>query len=168
MFQQRPKVRHGWWIAGGLSLSLIILAVRLAVPFYQRAKAREAIFQSGGWVFDEWWLSPRPRPWWHRFAPAGVVSALADVRNILCGPVSDEEGVSMGELLPLLRWFPELKSLDMSGSDIDDSELRAVADLLQLENLSLSNTRFRGSGLTYLARATRLHTLDLSGTDVDD
>ena len=61
-----------------------------------------------------------------------------------------------------------LQRLGLSGTDIDDSDLRLITGLKQLQYLSLANTAVSDSGLIQLGQSRRLQTLDLTGTLITD
>jgi internalin A len=68
----------------------------------------------------------------------------------------------------LLRAFPELKTLDLSGTQITSVGLEELNGLNKLTYLSLSNTTIRDAGLKELRHLENLATLDLRGTKITD
>jgi hypothetical protein len=61
---------------------------------------------------------------------------------------------------------PQLKILNLRGTQISDEGLAPLAGLTSIEHLSLADTPIGDAGLRYLAALTNLRTLDLSGTQV--
>lgn len=181
MSQPRPKTRYARWIAAGLLLSLLILALRCALPIYRRKQAIWAIEQFGAGVATDWRRGVGPWPWWHRFVPWQIGPALANVTGVGLGrPQSTPQGTydldgqrqrarsRAAEWLPLVRAFPELTALYLDGADVHDKDLAVLSELLCLQRLNLSGTQVHGPGLEFLARSTRLKSLYLDGTAIDD
>jgi Leucine-rich repeat (LRR) protein len=81
-----------------------------------------------------------------------------------------------GSALPLLKSYPALKELSLSGQQRTDSGLWSVAvtdfslthlaALTSLEALDLGDTSVTDRGLAEVAKLRKLHTLDLRGTRV--
>jgi len=66
--------------------------------------------------------------------------------------------------LPRFRDFPQLKSLDLWGSDITDAGLETIAQLPALEQLILTDTKITDAGLRRLQDVKKLRELSLIGT----
>jgi Tetratricopeptide repeat/Leucine Rich repeat len=70
--------------------------------------------------------------------------------------------------LPVLRFFPDLRELDLTGTDVSDVGLAVFADLPALEALKLRGTSVSDAGLLQIAQLQQLQILDLSRTNVTD
>lgn len=71
-------------------------------------------------------------------------------------------------VLPLLRAFPALRSLDLSGAKITDAGAADLAKLTQLESLSLFGNHVSRHTLEQLAPLAELRELNVSSTRIDD
>ena len=56
----------------------------------------------------------------------------------------------------------------LSGTTLDDEDLRSLANLKQLVQLDLSGTRITDVGIRHIGSLTSLESLRLDGTDIDD
>jgi hypothetical protein len=83
------------------------------------------------------------------------------------GTITDPER-NTDPVLSCLRHFPQLKSLDLSGSPITDDSLKHLEALSNLETLTLSLTPISDKGLQHLKTLKRLEELNLAATDVRD
>lgn len=73
-------------------------------------------------------------------------------------------GANYKDVAIAVRQFPSLRHLDLSYSEITDEDLRLVAELSDLEELSLNGTNITGTGLVYLTTGCeRLANLELEG-----
>jgi hypothetical protein len=80
----------------------------------------------------------------------------------LCSqPISDEA-------LAALRHVPELRWLQLQGTQISDDSLRHLSPLTQLTRLHLERTPIGDKGVAHLAGLTHLEYLNLYGTQVSD
>lgn len=71
------------------------------------------------------------------------------------------------ETLHYLKWLPNLRELDVSGSQITDEGLAVLAALPSLESLRLARTKVTDEGFRkYLFDKESLKQLDLTGTEV--
>lgn len=70
--------------------------------------------------------------------------------------------------LAQLVWLPNLESLELCHSGIDDSGLAYVRGLSQLKSLNLRRSAITSRGLAHLDRSSQLETLMLQGTQIDD
>jgi len=73
----------------------------------------------------------------------------------------------VGDLRPLSA-FKELKELDLSYTDVTNSELANISTLKNLEFLRLEGTSITGAGLEHISDLKTLKDLDLRKTKVDD
>ncbi|MEX2120536.1 MAG: hypothetical protein WD847_13160 [Pirellulales bacterium] len=64
--------------------------------------------------------------------------------------------------------FPDLKVLDLSGTQISDEGMKHISKLSSLEVLSLGKTDVSSDGMTHLVDLPRLRLLRLDRTKVDD
>lgn len=81
----------------------------------------------------------------------------------------DLSGVSVNAaVLQLLRAFPELETLTLDRTPIDDEQLEHVGEIRTLRELSLVDTQITDAGLKHLAKLEKLERIDLSGTKVSD
>jgi hypothetical protein len=88
-------------------------------------------------------------------------------RYVCCGISFRRMKLSTSDL-PLLRVFPDLDSLDLSGTGIDDEGLAWLAPLKKLGWLNLSENPITDAGLTHLERLTRLRCVVLRATLISD
>jgi hypothetical protein len=72
------------------------------------------------------------------------------------------------DILAVLPRLPKLERLDLSGTDVSDGSMAAVARLPNLELLRLEDTRVTDSGLAKLRGLKRLEVLDLGLTRVTE
>ena len=70
--------------------------------------------------------------------------------------------------LLLLPLFPQVRELDLTGTDIDDDGLSAILESVQLESLKLKGTRLSTVGFASLSQLPALILLDASSTAVTD
>jgi len=70
--------------------------------------------------------------------------------------------------LSLLKRFPNLVAVKLSGSDLCDSDLVHLASLTNLRKLDLWKTQITDAGLKHLAGLRDLRWLDLSFTEITD
>jgi hypothetical protein len=80
-----------------------------------------------------------------------------------------EEFGGLVEMLTLVTSrLPDVTSLDLSGTKIDDKLLPRLKGLTRLENLKLRDTRITDNGLVHLADFRDLKQLDLGRTRITD
>lgn len=65
-------------------------------------------------------------------------------------------------------WFEQIKFVDLSDTQITDSELRWISQLGALEELDLSRTEITGVGLKFCTNHRVLDVLNLANSDVKD
>jgi Leucine-rich repeat (LRR) protein len=70
--------------------------------------------------------------------------------------------------LEQLEGLPQLRILELIGTNVTDMELRHLKGLTRLEKLWLNRTQVTGVGLQNLKGLTKLHTLRLDDTQVKD
>jgi len=70
--------------------------------------------------------------------------------------------------LQILAFFPQLKELDLTGTDVSDVGLATLSGLRELESLKLRGTILTDAGLEHFAALSKLKILDLSRTTVSD
>ena len=75
---------------------------------------------------------------------------------------------SLGRAIELLADLPNLRSLNVDGTQFSDEHAAAVGQLDSLESLVLSNTPISDTALEKLAGLSELSTLHLVGTGVTD
>ena len=188
MAEFRPHTRFTRWIAAGVLVCFLLLALRLGFPIYRRKQAIDKLQRLGTVIStDVRGARPgasRPTAWWQKAVPESWLPAFEDVIsvriehhsagsfeiariNATLGHARDSrKGVR--ELLETLRQFPELQWLNLDGSPLVDVDLAELAELKNLECVVFANTRISGTGLGHLSRLSKLKSLDISHTDVDD
>ena len=67
-----------------------------------------------------------------------------------------------------LRGLPQLRELDLGGTEVTDAGLEHLKGLRQLEKLDLYDTGITDAGLEHLKGLRQLQKLGLSGTEVTD
>jgi hypothetical protein len=67
-----------------------------------------------------------------------------------------------------IKDFPNLETLDLSGSAVTDDELKNIATLPGLETLLLSNTKITDTGIEKLQTCKKLRFLFLDKTEITD
>jgi hypothetical protein len=67
-----------------------------------------------------------------------------------------------------LMWLPDLESLELCHSGINDAALVHLRDLSQLKSLNMYRSTITSDGLANLAELPKLETLMLQGTRIDD
>lgn len=72
------------------------------------------------------------------------------------------------EELAFLEAMPHLTAMDLSSSSLANTDLKFVGTLASLETLDLQNTSITNPGLRHLGRLPRLKTLNLTGTQVTE
>jgi tetratricopeptide (TPR) repeat protein len=72
------------------------------------------------------------------------------------------------EALQLLKAFPQLDTLSLDQTPLDDKLLSEVGDLRTLRDLSLVDTQITDEGLKHLAKLEKLERINLSGTKVSN
>lgn len=81
----------------------------------------------------------------------------------------ETSGADVGESFwESLSEFPQLTTLGLSGSPVEDEDLARLISYDRLETLDLSYTRATSAGIPILQRLTRLQTLSLNGLKLDD
>ncbi|HKO57436.1 MAG TPA: C45 family autoproteolytic acyltransferase/hydrolase [Thermoanaerobaculia bacterium] len=106
-------------------------------------------------------------------APAGKPAAhLGDATLKKDGDkvvaISFEKAADPMALLPLLRDLPDLRTVQLAGTNVGDEALAQLAGLTRLEQLGLKGTRVTDAGLVHVGRLTNLINLNLSDTQVTD
>jgi hypothetical protein len=71
-------------------------------------------------------------------------------------------------LLPSLAELPELEALSLDATRVSDDGLRHLAPLQQLKWLDLSRSKIGDEGMQHVARLSRLERLELSETMITD
>jgi len=98
-----------------------------------------------------------------------ILSPLEPRPELVLPPLTGVRGLSLAGAnfrgAGLDQWTA-LESLDLSGTQIDNTGLQAVGELRRLRLLSLANTRVTGSGLQQLRGLVELEELSLMGTHV--
>jgi hypothetical protein len=80
----------------------------------------------------------------------------------LVGPQFD------GADLTVVKFAPELRTLNLSDARVNNMDLEQIATLAALENLTLAGTKVSDSGMSSVKKLTNLRKLDLSRTIVTD
>ncbi len=94
------------------------------------------------------------------------MSRMQALKNLRQLSLSDTYATDLG--IQHLRRFPELRSLDLSRTDLSDEAPEILVELNQLRQLDLSRTRVTDKGVASLSKLTSLEDLDISQTDVGD
>jgi hypothetical protein len=79
--------------------------------------------------------------------------------NYLNSPLKENE-------LAVLEAFPQLRSLDLEGTEVTDEGLKSLGLLTQLRSLNLEGTHITDAGLEYLQGNSDLHDLVLGETEI--
>jgi Leucine-rich repeat (LRR) protein len=106
------------------------------------------------------------------------VKTLADLSADSTLEALQLDGLDLGDadilkLVEVLKTKPRVKKIDLSDNDISDIGVKALTEILTLEELNLAQTRITDSGVESLAAmlnnpACQLHTLDLRDNDIGD
>ena len=105
------------------------------------------------------------------------VNAIAQVARLGGNVATNAEGyaIALDQLdhmtdadLEHLKGLSQLRSLDLSGTQITDAGLEHLSELTQLHVLILWNTAVTDAGLKHLKRLPALRTLGLRGTRITD
>jgi hypothetical protein len=184
----RPPTRFTRWIAAGVMVCFVLIALRAGFPIYRRKQAIDKLQRLGTVISTQargapagalpsaaWWQKAVPESWLPAFE--NVISVRNEHRtaesfeiariNATFGYARNSRN-GVRELLETLRQFPELQWLNLDGSPLVDDDLAELAELKNLECVVFANTRISGTGLAYLSRLPKLKSLDISHTDVDD
>lgn len=95
----------------------------------------------------------------HPFLPKGSVCWILLPRNA---------SLSDAEVEPILRYFPNLISLDLTGTGITDSFLKRVSMHSKLEVIYLDGTNVTDEGVAFLSKSRSLTRVFLKGTGITD
>jgi hypothetical protein len=172
-----PKRKRHWYQFSLRTLLIFTLVLAIACAFLARRvglkrrerQAVEAIVKAGGQVQFDYQrgkfvggnfpaISP-PGPAWLRSALGD--NFFSDVFAITYQKIPDAE-----PLLANVGMFPQLESLNISFSSIDDAALDRLTSLSELKSLWLVDTKIDDSGLQHLKRFTNLTYLNVTGTKV--
>lgn len=154
----------GWWWLQCESIE----QQRLALADIERLQQKLTEPQ-WNWIDSPVTTQTQKLPWW---VATSAKSTFENVRGISFDLRSYDDALEepteiSNEHLQLLTAFPELRSLKIPRSKIDDEGLVHLASLNQLEVLDLSDTAITDDGLRHLARLPRLQTLVLDGIQID-
>lgn len=94
----------------------------------------------------------------------GSIASLSTVTSLRLG---GSKALTDAGVLHLAK-MPQLRHLDLSGTQVTDRGLDVFRDLPQLEVISLSGTRVTDAGVASLARCDRLECVDLGWTHTGD
>ncbi len=97
--------------------------------------------------------------------PCWVVSGDSYVSGVVLLP---DQGKDLKQRLAALRSLPQLRMLDCSSTEIDDSALECLEALSHLERLDLHDTRITEAGLRHLPATGRLRWLSLRNMHITD
>ena len=177
---QRPGFRSGLSLLA-LTLLLSVAAVgwwwqqrdsierqRLALAEVKRLQ-QEMTEPSWHWIDSPVITQTQTLPWWLATADKSTVESVQAVSfDLRSYDDAFEEPTEIGnEHLEMHTAFPELQSLKIPRSKIDDEGLVHLASLKRLEVLDLSDTAITDDGLRHLARLPNLQTLVLDGVQID-
>ena len=84
------------------------------------------------------------------------------------GTINLADEIFCARVIPQLSRFPNLTDLNLSRSDVQDEDLRGVANLEKLKKLDLSSTHIGNFGLEHLLACTSLQELRLDHSNIDD
>jgi hypothetical protein len=100
---------------------------------------------------------------------AGAPQPAIDVRKMpsfLLSRIAKELNLAVDSVTP--QMLASVRSLDLSGSSLDDDSMWWIANLTALQRLDLGGTQVTDAGLAHLANLTALQTLSLGGAKVTD
>ncbi len=92
---------------------------------------------------------------------AAMADSLTELTIMRCIAISDDGAIKLGALT-------KMKKLNLRGNYIGGEALEAVVKMPELESLVISETFVDNAGLKFLEGLTKLDTLDLWQTDITD
>ncbi|HVW01003.1 MAG TPA: hypothetical protein VHB77_11710 [Planctomycetaceae bacterium] len=154
--------RGRWLLRGMIAAAVLLLLFGLLAPWLRvrwaaaqlsRYHARAEFSPSAIKALDDFTYR---RGW------VGVGSVVAVTRNKV--PLTRRE---TEQLVRLLRIFPDLHILELSHSQLAESDFEVLSRMRKLENLTLCGSSISGSELDRLASCTQLCNLDLTYVHFD-
>lgn len=156
-----------------LVVGLLVLVVLLKVyPVLRHGRVVRMVRQTGGFVWYEHEFNPAASedqsPGLDPLAAAWLRPLLGDEYLYTVACVNLRKTAADDAQVAMLRHFPHLQALELSGTGVTDDGLAALRHLDDLEFLYLSDTQITDAGLAHLLKLSALTVLDLSGTRITD
>jgi hypothetical protein len=179
-----PKHKLRWFQFSLRSLLLFVLLVSVGMSWFavkmQQAKRQKeavaAIERLGGEVFYDYQYrvldvhtifvteaQPPGPEWLQRLLGNDFFSTVTFVRFI-----RRKVNVNDAELEHIINDLPQLRFLDLPGTEVTDAGLERLGKLSGLQSLILSDTQITDAGLQHLSQMPQLKDLCLGGTKVTD
>ena len=176
----RRVTRSGWWVLSSIGLCLLLLAVRFALPIWQRAAFLNEIERIGGnfnsskggppWLrnllgdygmrgFDEVWSLSLPG----KIRPEDMLLGVDDAPQVGAPTAKIENGLLTRTLL-----FPGLIAIHLDGTTFDNQGIAVLGTLPKLGPLYLFDSNLDDEGLSGISNSKSILHLFAGYTRVTD
>lgn len=151
------------WLA--FSLTLVLLLVILAVPYFRQYRTLQWVRAQDGIVqTDSTWLTARlPNAVSDWLSENGWLESVEEVKVVNLGRTQVTDAS-----LKHLKGLPALQGLNLHQTQVGDAGLERLKGITSLQNLSLHGTLVTDDGLEHLKGLTDLRVLFLHDTRVTD
>src|SRR6516162_7970557 len=160
--QRGPSFRiphPGWWLLGGAILGVVVLLLRIGVPYWRQDLLIKEVKRLGGSVTTH----PRGPAWLRNLVGDEAMQGFDEVRGLsLAGTPIDDAWLAQ------LRRFPEIEALSLNSTVVGDSGMAHLAGVRRLRELDLFGTRVGDAGLERLKHLPELRHIAAGYTNVTD
>jgi len=174
-FQDEPNTHsRRVWVRAVVGVGLVIgmlagWGAMTRQKSWKQSDAVKRIRAKGGHVFwDYQWEDNRPLPDGKPPQAGWLRSLFGDATFDRAVAVDLQLVAEIDDVAPLIRFLPELESLDAQDTNADDRLLSRLTSNRLLVHLDLSGTNVTDAGMGHVARLSQLRTLSLRETAVTD
>lgn len=157
-----------WLTVGAVTVFLLLLGLRFAIPKHRAQRAISSIEEVGGVVA----MRPVRRAWTRNLFNDDILRVLD---RVISDPVTmvnlagrRASAQKLDELMVQMEAVPNLRVLDLNRTAVSEQSLVHLQSMKELRKLSLWDTQITDAGLTHLHTLNQLESLSLRNTRVSD